>query len=107
MLFLEMGTKDTSAKSLAGHFPIALSDSTHGYGLDQWFIRGRGIYVAKSSATDEKVTQNAEHSFAKQAVSRFDGKSSGLVDGNVRLYGTERSEGALGIQRVYKDTLGS
>ena len=104
MLFLEMGTKDTSPKSLAGHFPIALSDSTHGYGLDQWFIRGRGIYVAKSSATDEKVTQNAEHSFAKQAVSRFDGKSSGMVDGNVRLYGTERSEGALGIQRVYKDT---
>ncbi len=104
MLFLEMGTKDTSAKSLAGHFPIALSDSTHGYGLDQWFIRGRGIYVAKSSAADEKVTQNAEHSFAKQSVSSFDGKSSGAVDGNVRLYGTERSEGALGIQRVYKDT---
>ena len=104
MLFLEMGTKDTSPKSLAGHFPIALSDSTHGYGLDQWFIRGRGIYVAKSSAADEKVTQNAEHSFAKQTVPGFDGKSSGAVDGNVRLYGTERSEGALGIQRVYKDT---
>lgn len=104
MLFLEMGTKDTSPKSLAGHFPIALSDSTHGYGLDQWFIRGRSVYVAKSSAADEKVTQNAEHSFAKQAVSSFDGKSSGAVDGNVRLYGTERSEGALGIQRVYKDT---
>ena len=102
MLFLGMGK--TQSATLPEHFPtFPPPPQKGGYGLDQWFIRGRGIYVAKSSAADEKVTQNAEHCFAKQTASSFDGKSSGAVDGNVRLYGTERSEGALGIQRVYKD----
>lgn len=70
MLFLNMHSSDNADGSLPSFFPT-LTGGSLAYGLDQWFIRGKGNY----ENDDEQG----------------------------KLLGTVRSEGALGIQRVYKD----
>lgn len=79
MLFLNMQNADYASRTLLQHFPTFPAMNL-GNGLDQWFIRGCGIYA------DNKV------------------HDSDSVPLNVELTGTKRNEGALGIQRVYKDT---
>lgn len=97
MLFLGMASPNNT--SLANHFPI-LGQQGRGYGLDQWFIRGRGIYTTKK---EDVVKFNNKHSFDEQNGASYKRNKSGYVSDSIRLYGTERSEGELGIQRVYKD----
>ncbi len=79
MLFLNMQNSNMSSKSLLQHFPV-FPEQNLGNGLDQWFIRGCGNY------NDQK-----EHCYD-------------AVPMDIKLVGTLRNEGALGIQRVYKDT---
>lgn len=79
MLFLNMQNPNMSSKSLLQHFPV-FPEQNLGSGLDQWFIRGCGNY------DDQK-----DHCYD-------------AVPMDIKLAGTYRNEGALGIQRVYKDT---
>ena len=61
-------------------------------GLDQWFMRGRGIYA-----------DNKEGCYMKQDGESYRDEESGWVNGSCRLLATARDEGTMGIQRVYKD----
>ncbi|MBQ9366907.1 MAG: hypothetical protein IJT83_03930 [Victivallales bacterium] len=98
MLFLNMQSCDNAVGSLPSHFPV-LFGGGHAYGLDQWFIRGRGIYENSDNETACYLWQ--------RTASYKDGKSGWVNDEGVRLKATERSDGNggldLGIQRVYKD----
>lgn len=85
MLFLNMQSVNHAKEKLHQHFPVLLGDDSIAYGLDQWFIRGKGNYNKESG----------EKEYAFYAVDELVG---------VSLSGTKRNEGALGIQRVYKDT---
>ena len=98
-LFLQMHSPAHADGSLAAFFPVlggAGGEMPSAYGLDQWFIRGRGIY---------ENAENDEACLLGQQGGNYCGGKSGYVteSGDIRLTGTERSEGALGIQRVYKD----
>lgn len=86
MLFLNMQSASKNEKSLPQHFPVLLGGNSPAYGLDQWFIRGKGNY---------SKTDNEEKEYAFYSVGKLEG---------ISLTGTKRNEGALGIQRVYKDT---
>ena len=89
MLFLNMQSADFSSRSLHQHFPTLTLPGANSlaYGLDQWFIRGCGKYN-KSQGSSEKE-------YAFYSISELT---------NVSLNGSERNEGAMGIQRVYKDS---
>ena len=113
-LFLQMQSIDNANQPLAVMFPI-LAGKGASHGLDQWFIRGTGIYQAHLNRDGENYsdTKNMEADndkfcyAAQEANPTFDGTCSGWIINNdeskVRLLGTKRDEGALGIQRVYKD----
>ena len=74
--FLQMQTTDLADKPLASFFPkLLLGNTSTAFGVDQWFVRGKGVY------------------------NKEDGERTGAVPA-----GTVRSEGELGLQRVYKDT---
>lgn len=124
--FLQMQSQKFADKPLAAHFPkLLIGNTSTAFGLDQWFIRGKGRYLNTGSVTDD----------SDRMMSRYDdevdlwmkspatntvqvGTSSWLqpdsdaifaigprIEGKgARLTNTERSEGELGIQRVYKDT---
>ena len=126
MLFLNMQSTEQADGSLPSHFPVLTGSGGLAYGLDQWFIRGRGIY---ENADNEEACYMAQKgaSYTKPKniqiprtgalayLPKERGKSgwvNGTDEGSVRLKGTERSDGgnakrvgvtALGIQRVYKD----
>lgn len=85
MLFLNMQSANHAEKKLHQHFPVLLGGDSIAYGLDQWFIRGKGNYNKESG----------EKEYAFYSINELSG---------VSLSGTKRNEGALGIQRVYKDT---
>lgn len=89
MLFLNMQSADFSSRSLHQHFPTLTlpGGNSLAYGLDQWFIRGCGKY--------NKLQGSSEKEYAFYSISELT---------NVSLNGSERNEGALGIQRVYKDS---
>lgn len=87
MLFLNMQSANHAEKKLPQHFPVLLGGDSLAYGLDQWFIRGMGIYNKEQGKSDKE--------YAFFSVYDLSG---------VTLSGTKRNEGALGIQRVYKDT---
>ncbi len=87
MLFLNMQSANHAEKKLPQHFPVLLGGDSLAYGLDQWFIRGMGIYNKEQGKNDKE--------YAFFSVYDLSG---------VTLSGTKRNEGALGIQRVYKDT---
>lgn len=88
MLFLNMISPEGSNKSLQDHFPTLLGGTSLSYGLDQWFIRGKANYSDKKDhGYDETPLKDV--SFAPQGEYSIT---------------TERDEGALGIQRVYKDS---
>lgn len=87
MLFLNMQAANHAEKKLHQHFPVLLGDDSIAYGLDQWFIRGKGNYNKESG----------EKEYAFYSLKELKELSG------VSLSGTKRNEGALGIQRVYKD----
>lgn len=89
MLFLNMQSADFSSRSLHQHFPTLTLPGANSlaYGLDQWFIRGCGKY--------NKSQESSEKEYAFYSI---------LELTNVSLNGSERNEGAMGIQRVYKDS---
>jgi len=86
MLFLNMPNADATSKSLIDHFPI-LGPNGLACGLDQWFIRGKGLYSDGKDHSAEPASKKP--SFTKS--SKF--HQATIV----------RDEGMLGIQRVYKD----
>ena len=86
MLFLNMPDTESVSKSLPDHFPI-LGPNGLAAGLDQWFIRGKGLY-----------SDGKDHS--------YDSKLSGVSFAESSEFHKAtmiRDEGMLGIQRVYKD----
>ena len=87
MLFLNMISPETTNLSLQDHFPKLLVISG-AFGLDKWFIRGKANYSDKQEHGYD-ATPLKDVSFAPR------GRYS---------WTTERDEGALGIQRVYKDS---
>ena len=108
-LFLQMhsekdaeGNDMNAGKKLPQLFPVLLESKNSGspaYGLDQWFIRGCGVYV------NEKE-ENESCFMPQEAKPSFSGGRSGWVTNSgsgLRLEATRRDEGSLGIQRVYKD----
>ena len=86
MLFLNMPSPDYASKTLPDHFPI-LGPNGLAAGLDQWFIRGKGLY------SDDK-----DHSYD----SSLDGVSF-KESPEYHKATMIRDEGMPGIQRVYKD----
>ena len=98
MLFLNMHSSDNVGGSLPSFFPT-LTGGQLAYGLDHWFIRGRGVY---------ENSDNEEACYKSPGKASYNGSQSGWVDDSVRLTATERSDGVggvdFGIQRVYKDT---
>ena len=88
MLFLNMPSADSASKTLLEHFPALLNDSSSAFGLDQWFIRGKGLYSdGKDHSCDSSPLKKV--SFAPSPEFH----SATMV----------RDEGMPGIQRVYKD----
>jgi len=86
MLFLNMPSAGAVSKSLPDHFPI-MGPNGLAAGLDQWFIRGKGLY-----------SDGKDHS--------YDGTLSGVTfkeSPDFHKATMIRDEGMLGIQRVYKD----
>lgn len=117
MLFLNMRSTNYAGKKLHQHFPVLLGGDAIAYGLDQWFIRGMGKYHhsrkdTKNDSLEEKAKQeriaNDECCYKSQETKSFDGKNSAWVvnteSERIRLLGTQRKDGVLGIQRVYKDS---
>lgn len=112
-LFLQMQTPEHADQPLASFFPCLLMDgSGTAFGLDQWFIRGKGVYedrsptvVSDDEAQMSVVVNKSEDYWLKSTAlpSWQDGRSGWLSGKDARLTGTCRSEGELGIQRVYKD----
>ncbi len=112
-LFLQMQSTKNADSHLAAFFPCFLGFTNTAYGLDQWFIRGKGNYNERKEVNGDNVCTvedeeaNDNHCYdAQTASASFNGTSSGWVSKNssIRLLGTQRDEGALGIQRVYKDS---
>ncbi len=73
-------------------------------GLEQWFIRGKGVYC-----DDQGRTVDQDYSSYPPGRYYPETGKSGEVSlpaghGPIWLRRTERSEGALGIRRAYKDT---
>lgn len=88
MLFLNMPSADSASKSLLQHFPALMNDSKYAFGLDQWFIRGKGLYSDGKDHSYDSVPLKGV-SFAPSSKDH----SATMV----------RDEGMQGIQRVYKD----
>jgi hypothetical protein len=86
MLFLNMPSAGATSKSLIDHFPI-LGPNGLACGLDQWFIRGKGLYSDGKDHSAEAASKKPK--FAKSP--KF--HQATMV----------RDEGMHGIQRVYKD----
>ena len=123
-LFLQMNTTNSAAKPLAALFPkLLIGNTSTAFGLDQWFVRGKGTYFDMDNLESDDDWQvcrsdgQADLWMKSPANKTLDAGQSGwlkpdtddfLVVGpridNARLTGTERSEGELGVQRVYKDT---
>jgi len=101
MLFLNMQSANNSGGSLHSHFKT-LGDGDLAYGLDQWFIRGKGNYSDRRNEDDQK---DEPACYLKQDSNSYRGNVSGHVDegSKVILTSTVRDEGKLGISRVYKD----
>ena len=122
-LFLQMNTTNHADKALASHFTkLLFGNSSTAFGIDQWFIRGKGKYFDMDnleSDDDWQVCRNdgqVDLWMKRPAKKTFDGGQSGwlmpdaddlLAVGpridNARLTGTDRSKGEFGVQRVYKD----
>lgn len=120
-LFLQMQTKEHSNQPLASFFPCLMMDNSDtAFGLDQWFVRGKGRYDDRENEVDSDddkmmsvaVDKADEYWIKAPASPSWQNGRSGWLAGNdddegnptSRLTGTVRSEGELGIQRVYKDT---
>lgn len=120
-LFLQMNLKTadrTADKPLSACFPVLLvGNSSTAYGLDQWFVRGKGTYVDYDNVLNDDDDQMCRYGEPEAwevppAMKTWNkGQSGWLNKGNgeqnglsARLTGTVRSEGELGIQRAYKDT---
>lgn len=122
-LFLQMNTTAYTDKPLAMHFPKLLmkSDDT-AFGLDQWFVRGKGKYACDEIVDDDeqmcRINDEVDLWMKVPGTPTFDGHSSSWLKPDegfnsilrigpkitkARLTGTVRNEGELGIQRVYKD----
>ena len=86
MLFLNMPTPNSTSKPLPDHFPI-LGPNGLACGLDQWFIRGKGLY-----------SDGKDHSFDSLPLSVSFAESPEFHKATM-----VRDEGMPGIQRVYKD----
>ena len=114
MLFLNMPSAEKVDIPLAAHFET-LAGGELGYGLDQWFIRGKGeysdgkdhCYDSQSDSQPSYRGGQSGHLLASANADDDDGGQNGHffagADDGVRLTGTSRDEGSLGIQRVYKD----
>lgn len=87
MLFLNMATAKSASKSLPDHFPILGPDGL-ACGLDQWFIRGKGLY-----------SDGEDHSCDSHPLSVSFAESPDFHQATMI-----RDEGMLGIQRIYKDS---
>lgn len=113
-LFLQMHATNSVEKSLAALFPKLLIGSTStAFGIDQWFVRGKGTYSGGGAIVDDAGLMMSRFDDPKDlwaekpASPSYDKKkntSGWLAENSTRLTGTVRSEGELGLQRVYKDT---
>lgn len=113
-LFLQMNTSKHADRPLSAFFPVlAVGNSDTAFGLDQWFVRGKGTYVDSDRIVDDAERQMSrydEPDFWEKpsAIPSWRNGRSGWIDNGkeeptARLEGTVRSEGELGIQRAYKD----
>lgn len=112
-LFLQMHTANSVEKPLAALFPKLLIGSTStAFGIDQWFVRGKGTYSGGGAIVDDAGLMMSRFDDPKDlwaekpASPSYDKKNTSgwLAENSTRLTGTVRSEGELGLQRVYKDT---
>ena len=87
MLFLNMVSSEKAGYSLKGHFPLLLAENG-AFGLDKWFIRGKANY-----------SDNKDHGYDGSPLNGVSFAPQGETSVT-----TQRDEGSLGIQRVYKDT---
>ncbi len=123
--FLQMPSATTNLvqKPLAAFFPkLLINNASTAFGLDQWFVRGEGRYINEGTVIDDSDRMMSRYDdeldlwMKSPATNTFqEGRSSWLKPDDdpllslgphisrARLTGTERSEGELGIQRVYKD----
>ncbi len=100
-LFLNMGNYKTP---LAKHFNSWIPGGK-AYGLDQWFIRGAGLYKDSREDKDKNIHPCflAQETETNKGGPAYREGTSGHVNDKVILTGTMRKEEELGIQRVYKD----
>lgn len=100
-LFLNMGNYKTP---LAKHFNSWIPGKK-AYGVDQWFIRGAGLYKDSREDKDKNIHPCflAQETETNKGGPAYRGRTSGHVNDKVILTGTIRKEEGLGIQRVYKD----
>ena len=104
MTFLNMQSTESAGYPLHAHFSRLLVPASTGKlagGIDQWFIRGTGIY---NDNRDDKASAPCYAS--QKAAKSFDSDTSAWVTEkkDLRLLDTQRDEGSLGIQRVYKSS---
>lgn len=106
LLFLNMQSSADGNRKLHNHFPTIAGSMA--YGLDQWFIRGRGVYSVNDDVEHCYDSQDDDTGSYRGGSNGHGGRSGYVSPVNrsgdpVLLLKTERDEGSPGIQRVYKD----